>query len=89
MHNLYAIDEAAKLYPIHRPLLGFDKIETEALARKIGTFEISIQKAKGCTAAPSQPATRARLNTLLEAEENLNVAEMVQGALRAAEVLRL
>jgi thiamine biosynthesis protein ThiI len=89
MHNLYAIDEAAKLYPIHRPLLGFDKIETEALARKIGTFEISIQKAKGCTAAPSQPATRARLNALLEAEENLNVAEMVQGALRAAEVLRL
>ncbi len=89
MHNLYAIDEAAKLYPIHRPLLGFDKIETEAVARKIGTFEISIQKAKGCTAAPSQPATQAKLQAVKEAEEKLNIAEMVQAALRATEVLML
>jgi tRNA uracil 4-sulfurtransferase len=89
MHNLYAIDEAATLYPIHRPLLGFDKTETEVVARKIGTFEISIQKAKGCTAAPSQPATRARLTALKEAEAKLDMAEMVRAALQATEVLLL
>jgi thiamine biosynthesis protein ThiI len=89
MHNLCAIDEAATLYPIHRPLLGFDKTETEALARKIGTFEISIKKAKGCTAAPNQPATRARLDAVKEAEEKLNMAEMVEKALREAEVLTI
>jgi thiamine biosynthesis protein ThiI len=89
MHNLYAIDEAATLYPIHRPLLGFDKTETEVVARKIGTFEISIQKAKGCTAAPSQPATRARLTALKEAEGKLDMAEMVRAALQATEVLLL
>ena len=89
MHNLYAIDEAATLYPIHRPLLSFDKTETEVVARKIGTFEISIQKAKGCTAAPSQPATRARLTALKEAEEKLDMAEMVRAALQATEVLLL
>lgn len=89
MHNLYAIDEAATLYPIHRPLLGFDKIETEAVAKKIGTFEISIQKAKGCSAVPSQPATQAKLQAVKEAEEKLNIAEMVQAAVQAAEVLIL
>jgi adenylyl- and sulfurtransferase ThiI len=69
--------------------LGFDKLETEAIARKIGTLEISIQKAKGCSAAPSLPATRARLEALKEAEANLNIAEMVESALRNAQVLPL
>ena len=87
MHNLCAIDEAATLYPIHRPLLGFDKTETEAIARRIGTFEISVKKAKGCTAAPSQPATKARLDAVKKAEEKLNIAEMVEKALQEAEVL--
>ena len=73
MHNLFAIDEAATRYPIHRPLLGFDKLETEAIARKIGSFEISIMKAKGCTAAPSMPATQARLNAVKEAEAKLDM----------------
>ncbi len=89
MHNLFAIDEAAKLYPIHRPLLGFDKLETEAIARKIGTFEISIMKAKGCTAAPSMPATQAKLKAVKEAEEKLDMDAMAQAACAAAEIVRL
>ena len=89
MHNLFAIDEAATRYPIHRPLLGFDKLETEAIARKIGTFEISIMKAKGCTAAPSMPATQARLNAVKEAEAKLDMAAMVETALEKAEILEL
>jgi tRNA uracil 4-sulfurtransferase len=89
MHNLFAIDEAATLFPIHRPLLGFDKLETEAIARKIGTFEISIMKAKGCTAAPSMPATQARLNAVKDAETKLDMAAMVESALDKTEVLEL
>jgi thiamine biosynthesis protein ThiI len=89
MHNLYAIDEAATRYPIHRPLLGFDKLETEAIARKIGTFEISIMKAKGCTAAPSMPATQARLNAVKEAEAKLDMIAMVEAALQNAQIIEL
>ncbi len=89
MHNLFAIDEVAKLYPIHRPLLGFDKLETEAIARRIGTFEVSIEKAKGCTAAPSMPATQAKLMVLKNAEAELNMAEMADRAVQAAEILEL
>ena len=89
MHNLFAIDEAATRYPIHRPLLGFDKLETEAIARKIGSFEISIMKAKGCTAAPSMPATQARLNAVKDAEAKLDMNAMVESALQSAQVLDL
>jgi len=84
MHNLRVIDEAAMHYPIHRPLLGFDKTETEALARKIGTFQISTRKAKGCTAAPSKPATEAKLERVKAAEEKLNIQYMVEQSLKAA-----
>ncbi|XES77755.1 MAG: tRNA uracil 4-sulfurtransferase ThiI [Candidatus Bathyarchaeia archaeon] len=89
MHNLFVIDQAATQMPIHRPLLGFDKLETEALAKKIGTYEISIKKEQGCTAAPSMPSTQARLNMVKDAEAALNITEMVKAALAATVVVDL
>lgn len=85
--NLRVLDNAAEKYPIHRPLLGFDKVETEGLARKIGTFNISTRKAKGCCAAPSQPATRARLQMVKEAEEKLDIDDMVEKSVKNARTL--
>ena len=85
--NLRALNEAARNYPVHRPLLGFDKTETEALAKKIGTYEISIRKAKGCTAAPNQPATAARLETVKKAEEKLHLEKMVEESIKAAKIV--
>ena len=89
MHNLYAIDEAATRYPIHRPLLSFDKLETEAIARKISTYDVSITKAKGCSAAPSMPATQAMLSKVKEAEAKLDMAAMAEAAFTKAQVLKL
>jgi thiamine biosynthesis protein ThiI len=85
--NLRVLDEAAVKYPIHRPLLGFDKVETEALARKIGTLGISTRKAKGCCAAPSQPATRAKLERVKKAEEGLEIENMVEESVKAAKTV--
>jgi len=85
--NLRVLDNAAEKYPIHRPLLGFDKVETEGLARKIGTLNISTRKAKGCCAAPSQPATRAKLETVNEAEEKLDIEGMVEKSVKNAKTL--
>jgi thiamine biosynthesis protein ThiI len=85
--NLRVLNEAAKNYPIHRPLLGFDKTETEALARKIGTLEISTRKAQGCTAAPSQPATMAKLQMVKEAEDKLDLEQMVHDSVEAAKTV--
>ncbi len=85
--NLRALNDATESYPIHRPLLGFDKTETEMLARKIGTFDISIRKAKNCCAAPNQPATQAKLEIVRAAEANLPIEQMVTEAVRHARII--
>ena len=87
--NLRVLDEAATKYPIHRPLLGFDKVETEAIARKIGTLNISTRKAKGCCAAPPQPATMAKLEMVKDAENKLEIKEMVEKSVKAAKIVTL
>jgi len=89
LRNLRVLNETAKKYPVHRPLLGFDKKETEELARKIGTYKISIQRAAGCTAAPKKPATRARLEAVLEAEKALDIERMVKRSLNEMQILKL
>ncbi|KPV62529.1 MAG: tRNA (guanine(6)-N2)-methyltransferase [Candidatus Bathyarchaeota archaeon BA2] len=87
--NLRVLNNAVKKYPIHRPLLGFDKAETETIARKIGTYKISSRKAKGCTAVPSKPATKAKLEKVIKAEEKLNIKEMVESAIKSLKVVKM
>ena len=84
LHNLRVLNEAAIGYPVHRPLLGFNKLETEGLAKKIGTFKISTRKTEGCSAAPKKPATRARLEIVKKAEQELDIEGMVEESVRAA-----
>ena len=38
--------------PVLSPLIGLDKIEISDMAKKIGTYEISILPDEGCDAAP-------------------------------------
>ncbi|UCE57845.1 MAG: tRNA 4-thiouridine(8) synthase ThiI [Candidatus Bathyarchaeota archaeon] len=87
--NLKVLSNAVKKYPIHRPLLGFDKSETEAIARRIGTYEISSRKAKGCKAVPSKPATKAKLEEVEESEENLNIKEMIERSIESLKVVKV
>ncbi len=70
LDNLMVLDEACRL-PVYRPLIGFDKLEVEELARKVGTYEASIMQAKECGAVPKKPTTKAKLEKVLEIEEKL------------------
>ncbi len=89
LSNLRVLNQAATKYPIHRPLLGFDKDETVELARRIGTFEVSTRKAKGCGAAPSRPATMAKLERITEAEAELDIESMVEESVEKAEIVNV
>ena len=71
LDNLAVISQACSI-PIYRPLIGFDKVEIEELARKIGTFEASTMPAQDCKAVPKKPVTKAKLDKVLEIEERLN-----------------
>ena len=56
--NMAALDSATKL-PVLRPLLTMEKNETIATARKINTYDISIEKSPSCPFVPKHPETQA------------------------------
>jgi thiamine biosynthesis protein ThiI len=87
--NLRVLNSAVKEYPVHRPLLGFDKEETEVIARKIGTYKFSSKKAGACTAVPYQPSTKAKLEEVLKAEEKLDIEAMITRSLESIKIVEL
>lgn len=60
LDNLAVLDRASDL-PVYRPLIGLDKEEIIAIARRIGSFAPSIVPGKGCGAVPAMAATKAAL----------------------------
>ncbi|HTW55850.1 MAG TPA: hypothetical protein VMG36_05320 [Thermoplasmata archaeon] len=78
---------AAVRLPIVRPLIGFDKHEIEAMAKEIGTYEISTRPGVCCQAVPDKPATRTQLVQILGEEERIDVEAILDDCVRKA-VLR-
>ncbi len=68
--NLAVLDSAVKL-KVLRPLLCFEKQEIINIAKKIGTYEISIKQAKKCRFLPKSPATKAKLELVQKEERKL------------------
>lgn len=66
--------------PILSPLIGLDKEEITAIAKEIGTFEISKIDDGGCSAVPRYPETHADLERVKQACEDMNQDEEVQKA---------
>ena len=66
--------------PILSPLIGLDKEEITAIAKEIGTFEISKIDDGGCSAVPKYPETRADLERVKQACEAMNQDVEVQRA---------
>lgn len=77
--NLARIDGAARL-PILRPLIGMDKLEITAEARRLGTFDISIEPDADCCTlfTPAHPSTAVGEIELERAEARLDVARLVE-----------
>ena len=90
VENLAAVERVASL-PVLRPLIGTDKQEIVDLARRAGSYEISILPHFDCCSylVPDHPATRARADELAAAEEALDVGGLLEEALGATEVRRI
>ncbi|MGB7220419.1 MAG: tRNA uracil 4-sulfurtransferase ThiI [Vicinamibacterales bacterium] len=87
LENLTTIAEATTLQVL-RPLVGMDKDEISAEAERIGTYPISIMPDQDCCQlfTPKHPATRARREEVLSAEQALPIDEMVNAALKVTTV---
>ncbi len=81
------VEEEAVDIPILRPLIGFDKLEIERIAKEIGTYEISIRPGLCCTIVPDRPATVSSVERIREEEMKVVVEELVENALAEMEVL--
>lgn len=78
-----ACTDAAADLPVFRPVIGMDKEEIIAIARRIGTFETSIQPYEDCCTVftPRHPRTRPKLEMVEQAEEALDIETLIEEAL--------
>ena len=88
LENIFSISEAVKI-PIFRPLIGLDKEEIISLAKKIGTYEISIRPQEDCCTLfiPKHPTTRAKIEIVKKLEKKLAMKKLIKNAIKKAEVL--
>jgi thiamine biosynthesis protein ThiI len=87
LHNLRALEPAADL-PVFRPLLGFDKEEIIARARRVGTAALSEQVREYCAIAPGKPVT-ASTPERAAAEEAAMDLSVLDTALAARRIVDL
>jgi thiamine biosynthesis protein ThiI len=81
LRNL-VLDSAVVSLPIVRPLAGMNKLEVEAIARRIGTFEISTSRQGNCAAAAIKARTRAKEGELTREESRLPIQDLIDVSLK-------
>ncbi|MCG2827401.1 MAG: tRNA 4-thiouridine(8) synthase ThiI, partial [Thermoplasmatales archaeon] len=86
LENIYVTNNAVKI-PVLRPLIGFDKIEIEKIAKETGLYEISIIPCLPCSAVPKKPSTMAKLKNVLNEEERIDISALVEDSVRNAVVI--
>ena len=88
MESIHTINAVTNM-PIFRPLIGLDKQEIVDLAVKIGTYETSILPYEDCCTVfvPRNPATKPRIDQVLEAESQYDLEALIAEAVEKTECL--
>jgi tRNA uracil 4-sulfurtransferase len=89
LQNITALDDAVSL-PIMRPLIGMDKTEIMAEARKIRTLGISELPDQDCCTllTPRRVETRARIDDLRKIEGRIDADEIAERLAASAQEYR-
>jgi len=88
LHNLFVTDSTADGLPVIRPLVSMNKDEIERIARAVGTFEISTSPGVAACGIPTRkPRTHSRSDEIARSEAHLDLDQMIERALNAAEIL--
>ena len=90
LESMQTINDVTRM-PIIRPLACMDKVEIIDLARKIGTYETSIQPWEDCCTifTPKHPQTRPQVEQLLESEKLIDGEGLMKRAIEGIEVLNI
>lgn len=78
-------------YPVLRPLVGIDKEETITIAKRIGTFDISILPFEDCCVlfSPKHPMLKAKIERERAAYDELELDPLILDCLSRAERLEI
>jgi thiamine biosynthesis protein ThiI len=71
-------------FPIYHPLIGLDKNEIVEIARKIGSYDISVRPASCCGAVPRHPSIHGRMEEIVKIEADFDVKAMVERDLNSS-----
>ena len=72
-------------FPVIRPLIGMDKLEIEAIAKEIGTYDISVRPTDGCTIVPIRPVTEADAEKVISFGTCIDVDDMARKSAESAQ----
>lgn len=86
LESITVTNDVAEM-PVFRPLIGLDKVEIMDIARRIDTYETSIQPYEDCCTifTPKHPLTRPNLDRILRSEEKLDIEGLVDRAIEGIE----
>jgi len=75
--------EAGLTLPVMRPVIGMDKEEIIRIARRIDTFELSVQPFEDCCTVftPKRPKIKPELGAVERAEGKLDIEALIQSAM--------
>lgn len=76
LKNLKVLDESIDL-PVFRPLIGFDKTETQKLSRKLGFLEATQKDIGECPILPNKVKTKTDLDEIKSIEKQNNLYKLV------------
>ncbi len=90
LENMAAVEQVITM-PVLRPLIGMDKNEIMDIARRIGTFDISVLPHDDACMRfmPHNPVIRSRLDEVVEIEKALDVDALVERDLQEMEILEI
>jgi thiamine biosynthesis protein ThiI len=89
MEAINAIDSAAEELPVLRPLCAMDKQEIVDVAKKIGTYEISIRPYEDCCTVfvPKHPETKPKKHIVEKIERKVtDLDELIDKAVENSEI---
>ncbi len=89
LRNLRVTSQAISDIPIHRPVIGDDKLDVERIAKEIGTYNINAISSRSCGLAPKYPIINADLEKILELESHMDFEEILDDELNRAIVINL
>lgn len=91
VESITATNNAVKLLPVFRPLIGMDKSEIMEISKKIGTYETSILPYEDCCSVflPDSPVTKPKLDRIERNEKLLDRESLINEAINNIEVMKI